>query len=163
MQPPPPNPAPGQPYAVDPAIAKSWSGQSDEDISKMYDNDFRAREAKQPPPSFEQPGFDHDRNDQSALPRPEIVKRMTSNQNETFETKKDLVGPDRSVKRAALNRDSSLASNRLKAAQFPEYYNQNGRFDPVQEMHTLTNNMEQSTLEADKPQTNSFGQEGRST
>ena len=162
MQPPQPSTSTGQPYAVDPSIAKSWSGENNEDISKMYDTDFRAREARPPPASYDQSEIGHDRNSQSDFPRPEIVKRMTSNQNETFETKKDLVGPDRSVKRCALNRDSSLASNRLKAAQFPGQF-QNGKFDAVQEMHRLTSNMEQSTLGPENPQQSSFGEEGKST
>lgn len=164
MGPPPPVAVPGQPYNLDPSIAKSWSGQSDEDISKMYNKDFRPREAHPQTPTYEQQvDVEHDRNiDQSCLPRPQIVKRMTSNQNETFETKKDVVGPDRSVKRCALNRDSSLASNRLKAAQFPDRYNQNGKFDPVQEMNTLTDTMKQSTV-SESPQANSFGLEGRSS
>ena len=156
-----PPPATVQPYAVDPAIAKTWSGQSDEDFSKIYEKDYAARDPilqPQPPASKfqQQNGFDHDREDQSHLPRPQIVKRMTSHQNETLETRKDLVGP--SVKRAALNRDNSLASNRLKAVHLPEYYSENG-FDPEHEMEELTDNLEQSTLgtEAEKPPRKSMG------
>lgn len=87
---------------------------------------------------------------------------MTSNQNENFETKRDLVGP--SVKRAALNRDNSLASNRLKATHLPEYYNNNGRkFDTEHEMNVLTDNLEQSTLDNEKPQPQSLGSTERTT
>ena len=53
------------------------------------------------------------------IPSPsQSVKRDTSNQNETFETK-----PSK-VKRAALNRDQSATSNRLKQECMPEYYSQ---------------------------------------
>jgi hypothetical protein len=85
----------------------------------------------------------------SDLPKPDIVKRMTSNQNETAETKRDLVGP--SVKRAALNRDNSLASNRLKEKYLPAY--KKGPFNSDQEISRLRDNLEQSTLaSAPKPQ-----------
>jgi hypothetical protein len=74
---------------------------------------------------------------------------MTSNQNETAETKRDLVGP--SVKRAALNRDNSLASNRLKEKYLPAY--KKGPFNSDQEISRLRDNLEQSTLtSAPKPQ-----------
>jgi len=160
MQAPPQATSSSRPYAVDVAIAQSWSGNSDEDISKMYEP--KPQTKQQPSGGFHVVGFDDDRVDQSDLPRPDIVKRMTSNQNETPETKKDLVGIDRSVKRCALNRDSSLASNRLKKQQFPDQF-KNGKFDPVQEMNTLASTMEQSSLGATKPAANSFGAEGRST
>lgn len=146
MHPPPPvNVAP--PYVVDPAIAKTWSGQSDDDISKMYDKDFRERDAPQNQ-SQTGPSYGNEQ-DQSHLPRPQIAKRMTSNQNETSETKPDLCGP--SVKRAALNRDQSAVSNRLKATHLPEYYNKNGKFDTEHEVSMLTDNLEQSTLGGKKP------------
>lgn len=51
------------------------------------------------------------------LARPEVVKRDTSNQNESDETK-----PWR-VKRAALNRDQSAVANRLKMKHIPECFN----------------------------------------
>jgi len=76
------------------------------------------------------------------LPKPDMVKRMTSNQNETLETKRDLVGP--SVKRAALNRDNSMASNRLKEQYLPAY--RKGSFNTEHEMRQLSSNMEQSSL-----------------
>lgn len=69
----------------------------------------------------------------SSLPRPQIVKRDTSHQNE-----------QPSIKRVALNRDNSLASNRLKQEYMPEYYNK--RFDTEQEVRTLSDNLEHSTL-----------------
>ena len=158
MQPPPPvNPAPA--YAVDPAIAKTWSGQSDEDISKMYDREFRRPRnhslTGQPRTSDEQD------QDQSNLPRPQMAKRMTSNQNETVETKPDLCGP--SVKRAALNRDQSAVSNRLKVTHLPEYYNKNGKFDTEHEMNVLTDNLEQSTLGNKKPEQQSLNSTQRTS
>lgn len=117
-----------RPYAVDPAIAKTWSGQSDE---------FRSQPVERSIPSNPQT--------EEVVPRPQTIsKRMTSNQNETLETKKDLVGP--SVKRAALNRDNSLASNRLKAAHLPDYYNKDGKFDTEHEMNHLSDSLEQSRL-----------------
>jgi hypothetical protein len=79
-----------------------------------------------------------------------MIKRMTSNQNETVDTKRDLVGP--SIKRAALNRDQSAAANRLKAASLPEYYNKDGGFDPVNDINALTDDFEQSTLDGGAPE-----------
>lgn len=75
------------------------------------------------------------------MPRPQIVKRDTSHQNENVETK-------HCVKRAALNRDNSLASNRLKAEYMPEYYE--GKYNSEQEVKRLGDNLEQSTLASGK-------------
>ena len=75
--------------------------------------------------------------------KPDIVKRATSNQNETYETKPDLIGG--AVKRAALNRDSSAAANRLKELSFPDQFN-NGKFDVAKEVHELSQDMGRSTL-----------------
>jgi hypothetical protein len=76
----------------------------------------------------------HREGDKGQFPRPQIVKRATSNQNETVETKPDLKGP--SVKRAALNRDNSLASNRLKAAYLKDTMNKE-MFDSEKELRLL--------------------------
>lgn len=147
----PPPAAVAASYAVDPAIARTWSGQSsEEDIAKTFDKDFEPRHGKQKAEASRSNGREQNRQDHNGLPRPEIVKRMTSNQNENLETKPDLKGP--SVKRAALNRDNSLASNRLKAEHLPEYYNRNGQFDAENEVSQLTDNLEQSTLDAHDPQ-----------
>jgi hypothetical protein len=82
------------------------------------------------------------------LARPQTVKRATSNQNENVETKPDLKGP--SVKRAALNRDNSLASNRLKAAYLNMPMNKE-IFDSEKELHSLSGTLEQASLKcADK-------------
>lgn len=51
------------------------------------------------------------------LPRPDTIKRETSHQNETAETK--LTPP---VKRCLLSRDKSEISNKLKQAYLPEFY-----------------------------------------
>lgn len=82
---------------------------------------------------------------------------MTSNQNETDETKRDLVGP--SVKRAALNRDNSLASNRLKEKYLPAY--KKGPFNSDQEISRLRDNLEQSTLASAAPKPQLLTQEER--
>lgn len=78
------------------------------------------------------------------LPRPDMVKRATSNQNETPETHPSLVGP--SVKRAALNRDSSAAANRLKEKYIPGFVRRQAPFDDEKEMGRLRDSLEQSTL-----------------
>jgi hypothetical protein len=75
--------------------------------------------------------------------RPELVKRATSNQNENRETRPDLHGT--SVKRAALNRDSSRASNRLKELCFPGRFPQS-KFDTNKEIQELSEDMNRSTL-----------------
>jgi transglutaminase-like putative cysteine protease len=85
------------------------------------------------------PPLRHHEGDKRQLARPQIVKRATSNQNETVETKPDLKGP--SVKRAALNRDNSLASNRLKAAYLRDTMNKN-IFDSERELRLLPGTLE---------------------
>ena len=77
------------------------------------------------------------------MPKPDIVKRATSNQNETIETKPGLCGP--SVKRAALNRDSSATANRLKEQYVPNYKVSGEKFD--RDMQQLSSNLELSTLD----------------
>lgn len=56
-----------------------------------------------------------------------MVKRDTSNQNESYETK-----PSR-IKKAALNRDQSATSNRLKQQYIPEVFNRD-----MQSLHEKT-------------------------
>jgi hypothetical protein len=75
--------------------------------------------------------------------KPDIVKRSTSNQNETPETRPDMVGP--SIKKCALNRDNSMASNRLKEICFPDQFSQ-GKFDVTKEVHDLNREMSRSSL-----------------
>jgi len=79
------------------------------------------------------------------MPRPDLVKRMTSNQNEDFDTKRDFMGEGRSIKRAALNRDNSMASNRLKA----QHAAGGALKRPIpldKDMRMLSASMEQSSL-----------------
>jgi hypothetical protein len=71
-----------------------------------------------------------------------MVKRDTSNQNETIDTKP-------SIKKAALNRDQSATSNRLKQEYMPDYYNR--RFDTEREMQTLQETTEQIRLSPGPP------------
>jgi len=61
------------------------------------------------------------------LPRPAMVKRDTSSQNESYETK-----PSR-IKKAALNRDQSATSNRLKRQYILEVFNKD-----MQSLHEKT-------------------------
>lgn len=147
-------PSPKPPYSVDMSIARSWSGG---EVRRTWSEDqaYEAGQAwsheydGQPRPV---PGADTSpfRNGASATPsRPHIVKRDTSNQNETYETKP-------SIKKAALNRDNSLASNRLKNQYMPEYYN----FDTESELKDLSSNLEQSKLGI-RPKPKPLGEEGR--
>jgi hypothetical protein len=130
---------PSPPYNVDMSIARSWSGG---EIQRTWSGEHLPA-----PPSYDGhprpiPGADHSpprglqyaygepqRN--GSIPRPTMVKRDTSNQNETYETKP-------SIKRAALNRDQSATSNRLKQEYMPDYFNR--------EMETLQETTEQIRL-----------------
>mmetsp|Transcript_23384 Transcript_23384/g.33534 ORF Transcript_23384/g.33534 Transcript_23384/m.33534 type:complete len:389 (+) Transcript_23384:332-1498(+) len=76
------------------------------------------------------------------LVRPDMVKRMTSNQNEDLDTKRDLRGP--SIKRATLSRDSSAAAARLKELQFPNMPKR--PFNTQEEINFISSAVEQSTL-----------------
>lgn len=145
---PPPPPAYGGPpghtrtpsnLSVDPKVASAWAGTPQSEIEKTLSGDegdkSRTENGKSP--------------DQPRLSKPDIIKRATSNQNETFETKPDRVGP--SVKRAALNRDSSRAANRLKEICFPDQF-KNGKFDAAQEVSELASDMDRHTLNSDTPE-----------
>jgi len=135
-----PSPSPG--YNVDMDIARSWSGGAE--------GAARSWSMEPPPPQYGHPQPVHGgdtspmRDNGGTLPRPQIVKRDTSHQNENVETK-------HKVKRAALNRDNSLASNTLKQQYMPEYYNK--QFNSEQEVKSLSDNLEQSTLSSSKTQT----------
>jgi hypothetical protein len=150
---PPPNnntPSPQYPYHVDPSIASQWSGgevkrtwSGDQEMRRSYSREYDEHDDRPAPYSSAanspmRSGGDSSNNNNN-LPRPNMVKRDTSNQNETYETKP-------SIKRAALNRDNSAATNRLKEQYMPEFYN-NGKFDTEQEMRTLSDNLELSTLD----------------
>jgi hypothetical protein len=155
---PPPNmntPSSQNPYHVDPSIADQWSGgevrrtrSEDQEVQRSWSREYDDRPAPyssaHASPMRSEGGGDDSSNNNSSnnssnLPRPNMVKRDTSNQNETYETKP-------SIKRAALNRDNSAATNRLKEEFMPEFYN-NGRFDAEREMRTLSDNLELSTLD----------------
>jgi hypothetical protein len=147
--PPPPRVGgpPSPPYEVDPRVAETWSSSGAAQIGKTWSGEEYDRvrsEEKKASPRQEHREKGHREEDSSYLPKPDLVKRMTSNQNETVETKRDLVGP--SVKRVALNRDNSLASNRLKEEYLAK--NKKGPFNPEQEISKLRDNLEQSTLTA---------------
>ncbi|KAI2512369.1 hypothetical protein MHU86_2031 [Fragilaria crotonensis] len=146
----PPPPA-GRSYNIDPEIAKSWSTQSedfeiaatmfsDQEIRRSWSDDgHRENERQQSSPRDLMP-----RRDNAGIARPDIVKRMTSNQNEDVETKRDYMGDGRSIKRAALNRDNSMASNRLKEVYAPGVLKKPQVLD--NEMRSLSVSMEQSSL-----------------
>lgn len=117
---------PSPPYVVDMDIARTWSGgevrtaswSSGPGAAKgLSPNSFNDRPPQQPPSPPAGP-----------VPRPDIVKRDTSNQNE-----------QPMIKKAALNRDQSATSNRLKREYLgPEYFNR--------EMQTLQETTEQIRL-----------------
>ena len=133
-------------YSVDIKIASAWSGQKESDIRKSLSGEETEREsASSLSPNSRRVMKTVPSHQPLSPPKPDIAKRMTSHQCETDETKPDLVGP--SVKRAALNRDSSHASNRLKELAFPGQFS-NGKFDTVKEMNELSEDMFRSTLES---------------
>eukprot|EP00934_Nitzschia_sp_Nitz4_P006310 Nitzschia sp. Nitz4//scaffold17_size182527//137924//140248//NITZ4_001875-RA/size182527-snap-gene-0.283-mRNA-1//1//CDS//3329539403//6300//frame0 len=129
-----PSPKPAtatSPYNVDPSIARTWSGG---DPGPWPENPGPALPS--PYEGLAQPTLGSgpsNSNTHGPLPRPQMVKRDTSHQNEQPQ-----------VKRAALNRDNSLASNRLKQEYMPQAYPQ--KFDEDQEMRSLSSNLEQSRL-----------------
>jgi len=108
------------PFTLDPALAKTWS-QDFEKAAGVFGNISTSWTASGSTSSrlpTNGSGGGNPRKSDSMMPRPGIVKRMTSNQNEDFETKPDLQ-PGRAVKRVALNRNNSLTSNLLKQQYAP--------------------------------------------
>ena len=145
------NSPPAGRFQIDPEIAKSWSGQSEEyeiagpifngpELRKSWSGDGNHENQRQP----SSPRNCRPQRDGAGIARPDIVKRMTSNQNEDSETKRDYMGDGRSIKRAALNRDNSMASNRLKEAYAPGALKKPAVLD--NEMRSLSVSMEQSSL-----------------
>lgn len=132
------------PYEVDAAVASEWSSRKTAEIGKSWSGSSEERPTVHVPSdtrmSNSSPNRDNVNN--GDLPKPEIVKRMTSHQNETLETKPDLKGP--SVKRCALNRDQSAVANRLKQQYVPGYGGE--EFD--KNMRMLSADLEQSTLDS---------------
>jgi hypothetical protein len=138
---PPSTSTPAGSYNVDLNIAKSWSGgevrqawSGDEEIRRSWS---REEYEQQHLPENNNSPLRTSGGSPNQMPKPHIVKRDTSNQNENYETKP-------SIKRAALNRDNSLASNRLKEQYMPEFYN--GKFDTDREMRMLSDNLEETNL-----------------
>merc|ERR1712238_195016 len=151
---------PSPPYNVM-NIARTWSGGGR--VQRTWSGDHLS------PPVMGNPQFDvypcpvpgadmsppRDGDDTTKqIPRPTLVKRDTSNQNENYETKPSQ------IKRAALNRDQSATSNRLKKECMPEYFE---RKILNKEMQSLQEDTEQirlspepdsyvQTLENTKPQ-----------
>jgi len=153
---------PPSPYNVDPSIAQTWSSQSDDyekvagmmqyEVQRSWSGEEQSR--MQPRRSSgnspsKQKRVDGVSSGKGELSRPSIVKRATSNQNETIETKPDLRGP--SVKRAALNRDNSLVANRLKAEYMKTTLKETETFDSDKEVRNLSGNLEQTSLQVSQP------------
>jgi len=137
--------SPKPPYSVDMDIAKSWSGEKGRKSwsgEQPYPYEYDGQ-PKAVPGADKSPIRD---GASSNMPRPNIVKRDTSHQNETDETK-------HSVKRAALNRDNSLASNMLKNQYMPEHYT----FDS--EMKKLS--LDPGSVEKSRPKPKPLGEDGR--
>jgi len=165
--PPPPPPAspggyhhPGQPtyghrrsssnsHSVDPALAAAWTQQPQSEIENVMSSEDPDSTKPSPSP----------RHDMMSM-KPDIIKRATSNQNETPDAKPDRVGG--SVKRAALNRDSSRAANRLKEICFPGQFS-NGTFDAAHEVSELSKDMGRSTLNTDFPSQVGLSDDDRKT
>ncbi len=131
-------------HSVDLTIAKTWSGG---EVQRTWSGEHEPTVQQAPSyDGFRAPisGAEYGtmQGSEGYVPKPQIVKRDTSHQNENYETKP-------SVKRAALNRDNSLASNRLKHEYMPEFFDK--KFDAEQEMRSLSSNLEQSTLDTDRP------------
>ena len=124
-------------WSEDQEVKRTWSG--DQEMRRSWSREHDGRPAPYASADNSPMRLGANSSNKSNLPRPSMVKRDTSNQNETCETKP-------SIKRAALNRDNSAAANRLKEQYMPEFYN-NGRFDSEQEMRTLSDNLEVSTLD----------------
>mmetsp|Transcript_26091 Transcript_26091/g.61972 ORF Transcript_26091/g.61972 Transcript_26091/m.61972 type:complete len:808 (+) Transcript_26091:275-2698(+) len=132
---------PSPPYTVDMDIARTWSGGEIRTTSWMAGPEPGTGASPSPnpydggPPAGPAEGSDPKQLSLPAgsVPRPSIVKRDTSNQNE-----------QPMIKKAALNRDQSATSNRLKREYLgPEYFNR--------EMQTLQETTEQIRLSPSGP------------
>ena len=127
-------------YNIDPVVASQWSGRDQREIALTMSGSSCEEQGDTfvSPPIASAPRHVGATDATSKL-KPDLIKRATSNQNETVDTKPDFDG--KCVKRAALNRDSSQAANALKAKYMPGY------FDPKTEVELLSSNLEQSTLD----------------
>ena len=131
-------------YNVDPAVASQWSGRDQKEIALTLSGSSCEEQGD----TFVSPPIATNNRQVGTFAatnklKPDLIKRATSNQNETDDTKPDFDG--KCVKRAALNRDSSQAANALKAKYMPGY------FDPKVEVELLSSNLEQSTLDPTLP------------
>ena len=145
----------------------TWSSQPEdfEKVATMFNEEmpssWSGQTARHSIPPTESSAFRGHESDSAGLivtrrgdlPRPDVVKRNTSNQNEDESNKRGLAGG--SVKRAALNRDSSAVANALKEKYPPSALNRPGvikdRGVSVQEMDMLKDSLEQSKLSVDRP------------
>ncbi|KAL3945118.1 MAG: hypothetical protein SGBAC_000786 [Bacillariaceae sp.] len=133
-------PSPKPTYNVGIDIARTWSGGAEGNPRPgpaWAQQQSQQMAYSQPVPA---PGSDISpmrSNNVNFMPKPQMVKRDTSHQAESQETKHQ-------VKRAALNRDNSMASNRLKEQYMPEVYS--GKFNTEHEVKQLSDNLEQSQL-----------------
>jgi hypothetical protein len=144
---PPPLVAPKSPtYNVDPVVASQWSGRDRKELALTLSGssgEERDTFVSQPVSLTSSPNRKKIATVSTDKPKPDLIKRSTSHQNETVDTKPYFDG--HSVKRAALNRDSSNAANLLKAKYMPGY------FDAKTEVALLSTNLEQSTLDTTLP------------
>ena len=141
----PPHISPKSPtYNVDPKVASQWSGRDQNEIAHTLSGSSCEEQGDTfiSPPITSATRKAGTAESPNKL-KPDLIKRATSNQNETMDSKPDYDG--KCVKRAALNRDSSLAANALKAKYMPGY------FDPKTEVERLSSNLEQSTLDPTLP------------
>jgi len=131
--------APSHPYDAI-GVARTWSGggtppQPGTFGSSQYD----ANPITGPVMMSAHLGATEQQTGHMNLPRPAMVKRDTSNQNESYETK-----PSR-IKKAALNRDQSATSNRLKQQYIPEVFNKD-----MQSLHEKTEKIRLSSPVPDR-------------
>jgi len=158
---------PSPPYNVM-DIARTWSGG--EDVQRTWSGDHAPPLATgnrqfdgHPHPVLDVDTFlpRNKTGTSNQIPRLTLVKRDTSYQNENYETKPSQ------VKRAALNRDQSATSNRLKKECMQDYFNKELLNKEMQTLHEDTEKIRFSPgpesylqlLEKQKPQ--SLSQEGR--
>ena len=122
-------------------VAKTWTGGGAPQAPGTYGNSQYDGHPQSVPAADMSPqrGAAEPHHVYGSMPRPATVKRDTSNQNESYETK-----PSR-IKKAALNRDQSATSNRLKQQYVPELFNEDMR-----SLHEKTGNIRLSSPVPDR-------------
>jgi len=122
-------------------VAKTWTGGGAPQAPGTYGNSQYGGHPQSVPGADTSPqrGSAEPHHVYGSMPRPAMVKRDTSNQNESYETK-----PSR-IKKAALNRDQSATSNRLKQQYVPELFNKD-----MQSLHEKTGNIRLSSPVPDR-------------